>query len=72
MEKQVAERMAQTDGQQPGGVAGVPVETDEKSIYVGGVDYSTTPEELQDHFKSCGTIHRVTILCNKYTGQPKG
>jgi polyadenylate-binding protein 2 len=36
------------------------------------VDYSTTPEELQAHFQSCGTINRVTILCDKWTGQPKG
>lgn len=36
------------------------------------VDYSTTPEELQQHFHSCGTINRVTILCDKFTGHPKG
>ena len=36
------------------------------------VDYGATPEELQSHFQSCGTIERVTILCNKFTGQPKG
>ena len=36
-------------------------ETDEKSIYVGQVDYEATPEELQAHFANCGTINRVTI-----------
>ena len=36
------------------------------------VDYSATPEELQNHFQSCGTINRVTILCDKWTGHPKG
>ncbi|BGP13652.1 hypothetical protein JCM10213_001331 [Rhodosporidiobolus nylandii] len=44
---------------------------DARSIYVGNVDYSSTPEELQQHFSSCGTINRVTILFDKYTG-PKG
>ena len=42
------------------------------SIYVGQVDYSTTPEELLGHFEACGTVERVTIVCDKYTGRPKG
>ncbi|KAG9416956.1 Embryonic polyadenylate-binding protein 2-A [Aphanomyces cochlioides] len=45
---------------------------DENSIYIGQVDYESTPEELQALFQSCGTINRVTILCDKFTGQPKG
>ncbi|BGP22625.1 polyadenylate-binding protein 2 [Rhodotorula toruloides] len=44
---------------------------DARSIYVGNVDYHATPEEIQQHFASCGTINRVTILFDKYTG-PKG
>ena len=46
--------------------------TDECSIFVGQVDYDATPEELQAHFASCGTINRVTILCDKFSGQSKG
>ncbi|KAH0587412.1 hypothetical protein H2248_006202 [Termitomyces sp. 'cryptogamus'] len=45
---------------------------DSRSIYVGNVDYSATPEEIQGHFQACGTINRVTILCDKFTGHPKG
>lgn len=45
---------------------------DEKSIYVGQVDYEATPEELRAHFAPCGTINRVTIMCDKTTGHPKG
>ncbi|KAJ3019271.1 UNVERIFIED_CONTAM: cytoplasmic RNA-binding protein [Siphonaria sp. JEL0065] len=45
---------------------------DSRSVYVGNVDYSSTPEELQSHFQSCGTINRITILCDKFTGHPKG
>ncbi|KAJ3128272.1 cytoplasmic RNA-binding protein [Nowakowskiella sp. JEL0407] len=45
---------------------------DMRSIYVGNVDYSSTPEEIQEHFQACGTINRVTILCDKFTGHPKG
>ncbi|KWU41724.1 RNA-binding domain-containing protein, partial [Rhodotorula sp. JG-1b] len=44
---------------------------DARSIYVGNVDYNSTPEEIQQHFASCGTINRVTILFDKFTG-PKG
>ncbi|EGF78140.1 hypothetical protein BATDEDRAFT_91010 [Batrachochytrium dendrobatidis JAM81] len=47
-------------------------EVDFRSVYIGNVDYSATPEEIQAHFQSCGTINRVTILCDKFTGHPKG
>jgi RNA recognition motif. (a.k.a. RRM, RBD, or RNP domain) len=42
------------------------------SVYVGQVDYSATPEELLAHFGACGTVERVTIVCDKFTGKPKG
>ncbi|KAJ1557412.1 cytoplasmic RNA-binding protein, partial [Nowakowskiella sp. JEL0078] len=45
---------------------------DLRSIYIGNVDYSSTPEEVQAHFQACGIINRVTILCDKFTGHPKG
>jgi hypothetical protein len=45
---------------------------DELSIYVGQVDYEASPEELRGHFSPCGTINRVTIMCDKLSGQPKG
>merc|ERR1719460_3448620 len=47
-------------------------EVDKRSVYVGSVDYGSTPEELQEHFKSCGQINRITIHVDKWTGQPKG
>lgn len=40
--------------------------------YVLQVDYQSTAEELGKHFEGCGAINRVTILCDKYTGHPKG
>merc|ERR1712051_1177621 len=48
------------------------VEVDARSVYVGNVDYGVTAEELEQHFHGCGSINRVTILCNKYDGNPKG
>ncbi|TFY72504.1 hypothetical protein EVG20_g501 [Dentipellis fragilis] len=47
-------------------------QADSRSVFVGNVDYGATPEEIQAHFQSCGTINRVTILCDKFTGHPKG
>ncbi|KAJ4953444.1 hypothetical protein NE237_030276 [Protea cynaroides] len=46
-------------------------EADSRSVFVGNVDYACTPEEVQQHFQSCGTVNRVTILTDKF-GQPKG
>merc|ERR1719471_2545494 len=48
------------------------MEVDARSVYVGNVDYGSTAEELEQHFHGCGSINRVTILCNKYDGNPKG
>lgn len=48
------------------------IEIDARSVYVGNVDYSTTAEELAAHFQGCGSIVRVTINCDKYSGAPKG
>ncbi|KAJ5827654.1 hypothetical protein N7447_004417 [Penicillium robsamsonii] len=45
---------------------------DARSIFVGNVDYGSSPEEIQAHFQSCGSINRVTILLDKFSGQPKG
>ncbi|KAK7991922.1 putative RRM-type RNA binding protein [Apiospora saccharicola] len=47
-------------------------DVDSRSIFVGNVDYSASPEDIQAHFQECGSINRVTILLDKYTGQPKG
>nr|XP_034991503.1 polyadenylate-binding protein 2 isoform X1 [Zootoca vivipara] len=48
------------------------MEADARSIYVGNVDYGATAEELEAHFHGCGSVNRVTILCDKFTGHPKG
>lgn len=52
--------------------AGETMSRDGLSIYVGQVEYSSTPEELCAHFDPCGTVERVTIVCDKFTGKPKG
>lgn len=44
---------------------------DSRSVYIGSIDYSVTPEELQAHFQGCGAVNRVTIPTGP-GGQPKG
>ncbi|KAH7100637.1 hypothetical protein BKA62DRAFT_619758 [Auriculariales sp. MPI-PUGE-AT-0066] len=63
---------AETGAETAGGEAAEEDSTDARSVYIGNVDYSASPEEIQAHFQSCGTINRVTILCDKFTGHPKG
>jgi polyadenylate-binding protein 2 len=47
-------------------------DVDSRSVFVGNVDYGASPEEIQNHFETCGSINRVTILLDKHTGHPKG
>ncbi|CAO2609609.1 Embryonic polyadenylate-binding protein 2 [Lemmus lemmus] len=48
------------------------MEADHRSVYVGNVDYGGSAAELEAYFSHCGKIHRVTILCDKFSGHPKG
>ncbi len=57
-------------GRSDGADAALREDADNRSVYVGQVDYACTPEELQMHFQSCGTVNRVTILTDKF-GNPK-
>jgi polyadenylate-binding protein 2 len=59
-------------GSAAAGANGDKMQKDGHSIYVGQVDYTATPEELLAHFGACGTVNRVTIVCDKYTARPKG
>lgn len=43
-----------------------------KRIYVGGLPYSATEQELQNLFAPSGSVTSVTIVTDKYTGQAKG
>ena len=47
-------------------------DSDEKSIFVKNVEYTSTKEEIAEHFKECGKIVRVTIKTDKATRKPIG
>uniref|UniRef100_A0A1I8A3U2 RRM domain-containing protein n=1 Tax=Steinernema glaseri TaxID=37863 RepID=A0A1I8A3U2_9BILA len=48
------------------------VEADAKSIYVGNVEYKSTENDLRAHFGGCGTIERISIITDHFSGHPKG
>jgi len=43
-----------------------------KKLYVGGLPYSTTQDELQNTFAQAGTVTSATIIVDKMTGRSKG
>ncbi|EFO98812.1 hypothetical protein CRE_30217 [Caenorhabditis remanei] len=44
---------------------------DARSVFVGNVDFGSTIEELEAHFKGCGEIVRITIPKDKLTKKQK-
>lgn len=43
-----------------------------KRIYVGGLPYSATEQDLSNLFSTHGEVASVSIVTDKYTGQAKG
>ena len=41
-------------------------------LYVGGLPYSTTEEELRALFAQAGTVESVSIITDRYSGQSRG
>jgi len=41
-------------------------------IYVGGLPYSATEQEIRNLFSSYGTVASISLITDKYTDQPKG
>jgi polyadenylate-binding protein 2 len=77
MQSQVEKQMMSPTATTPGSSTGFPsmeekVEADARSVHVSNVDYGATAEELEGHFHGCGAVNRITILCDKWTGHPKG
>ncbi|KAJ1962966.1 hypothetical protein GGI12_002335 [Dipsacomyces acuminosporus] len=70
--RELQEKITQESEKNGGQASSEADDPDARSIYIGNVDYASTPEELQEHFKGSGTVNRVTILCDKFTGHPKG
>lgn len=43
-----------------------------KKLYVGGLPYSSTKEELKAHFEAAGSVSDAVIIMDKMTGRSKG
>ncbi len=43
-----------------------------KRIYVGGLPYSATEEDLENLFGATGAVKEASIITDRYTGQAKG
>lgn len=43
-----------------------------KKLYVGGLPYATTEDELRDAFSQAGTVSSASILMDKMTGRSRG
>ena len=41
-------------------------------LYVGGLPYSTTSEELRDQFGRCGTVVAANVITDRVSGQSRG
>lgn len=43
-----------------------------KKLYVGGLPYKTTNDELQAYFSTAGEVTSAVIIIDKMTGRSKG
>jgi RNA recognition motif-containing protein len=43
-----------------------------KSLFVAGLDYSITSDELKAMFEPFGTVESAKVISDKFTGQSKG
>ena len=43
-----------------------------KKLYVGGLPYKTSNDELKAHFSAAGAVASATIIMDKMTGRSKG
>ena len=41
-------------------------------LYVGGLNYSTTSDQLRDHFAQCGTVVSAAVVTERESAQSRG
>ncbi|KAI9284614.1 hypothetical protein BC943DRAFT_261511, partial [Umbelopsis sp. AD052] len=64
-------RKADTEAENPAKVA--KVESDEiHTIWIGGLDYNATNDDVKQLFAECGTVIDARIVSDKMTGRSKG
>ncbi|MBI3952736.1 MAG: RNA-binding protein [Candidatus Doudnabacteria bacterium] len=43
-----------------------------KKLFVGGLPYSTTDDQLKEHFAQAGTVASAQVITDKFSGRSKG
>ncbi len=43
-----------------------------KKLFVGGLPYATTSDELKNHFAQAGTVVSAQVIVDKFSGRSKG
>lgn len=46
--------------------------TMEKKLFVGGISFSTTEDQLREMFEKAGKVESVKIITDKFSGRSKG
>ncbi len=41
-------------------------------LFVGGLPYSTTSEDLRESFAQCGRVVSATVITDRFSGQSRG
>jgi RNA recognition motif-containing protein len=41
-------------------------------LFVGGLPFSTTSEELRNHFSGSGNVQSATVVTDRFSGQSRG
>jgi RNA recognition motif-containing protein len=41
-------------------------------LFVGGLPYAVTSEDLKEHLAQCGTVVSATVVVDRVTGQSRG
>ncbi len=44
----------------------------ESKLYVGNLSYNTNENDLRDLFSQAGEIQEISVITDRFTGQPKG
>jgi len=43
-----------------------------KKLYVGGIPYTSTEDDLREHFSSAGSVESAAIITDKFSGRSRG
>ena len=43
-----------------------------KRLYVGGLPFEATEDQVKSHFGTCGSVVNVKVISDRYTGRSRG